>query len=128
MVVASEKITTSIASNGISGRGKYTKMRGEKEQMAKWQKVKDVKRGGKKIGVMLENPSNHNVVTLLNPHGKYQKYAQELEKGIKLTNEGSIKRDANGKAIPLTAADKKYRQGYNSALIDQSKIFNGGKK
>lgn len=97
--------------------------------MAKWKKVKDVKRGGKKIGVMVENPTNHNIVTLLNPHGKYQKYAQELEKGIKFTNEGSIKLDENGKAIPLTAEDRKYRQGYNSALIDQSKIYNnGGKK
>ena len=96
--------------------------------MAKWKKVKDVKRGGKMTGVMLENPKNHNVVTLLNPHGKFRKYEVELEKGIKYTNDGQIKRDAKGKAIPLTAVDKKYRQGYRSALIEQSKIYNGGKK
>ena len=97
--------------------------------MAKWKKVKDVVRKGKKTGVMVVNTQNDQVVTLLNPHGKYQKYEQELEKGIKFTNDGQIKKDANGKAIPLTPEDKKYRQGYNSALIDQSKIYNnGGKK
>lgn len=97
--------------------------------MAKWKKVKDVVRKGKKTGVMVVNTQNDQVVTLLNPHGRYQKNKLELEKGIKFTNEGSIKLDKNGKAIPLTAEDRKYRQGYNSALIDQSKIYNnGGKK
>ena len=96
--------------------------------MAKWTKVRDRKSNGKKTGVVLKNNSTGDEIVLLNPHGKYKKYQAEINKGVKLTNEGKIKRDKQGQPIALTQADIKYRQGYSSALIDQTKIFNGGKK
>lgn len=97
----------------------------------KWTKVKDRVRGGKKTGVIVLNKSTGEQRTLLNSHGKYQKYQYELEKGVKVTNDGQVKRDKQGRPIRLRAGEEAYRHGYRSALIDQAKAYNsrkGGRK
>lgn len=69
-------------------------------------------------------------VTLLNPSGKAGKYAEELKLGKRLTNDGKIKTDKDGKEIPLTEEGRRFRMGYIRAQADNSKSFkvkNGGK-
>ena len=95
---------------------------------AKWVKVRDRVKQGRKTDVVLANRSTGEERVLLNPHGKYQKYSVELEKGLQLTNTGDVKKDKNGKKVELSGAQRAYRAGYRSAIIDQTKAYKGGKK
>ena len=94
----------------------------------KWVKVRDRVRQGRKTGVVLANRSTGEERVVLNPHGKYQKYSVEPEKGLKLTNTGDVKKDKNGKKVGLTGRQRAYRAGYPSAIIDQTKAYMGGRK
>ncbi len=69
-------------------------------------------------------------VTLLNPSGKAEKYAEELKLGKRLTNEREVKKDKDGKEIPLTEEGRRFRMGYIRAQADNSKAFKskGGAK
>lgn len=95
---------------------------------AKWVKVRDRVKKGRKTGVVLANRSTGEERVLLNPHGKYQKYSVELEKGLQLTNTGDVKKDKNGKKVELSGGQRAYRAGYRSAIIDQTKAYKGGTK
>lgn len=91
----------------------------------KWGKVGPVKgRGGKQIGTKVRNNSTGKERVLLNPHGKYGKATAELNQGVRMTNEGEIKRDENGEPLTLTREQRAYRAGYRSAVIDQTKAYN----
>ena len=91
----------------------------------KWSIVGSVKgRGGKHIGTRVRNNSTGKTRTLLNPHGKYGKATVELKQGVRMTNEGEIKRDRYGKLLTLTKGQRAYRAGYRSAVIDQTKAYN----
>lgn len=99
--------------------------------MAKWDKVKPVNKNGKQIGTRVRNNETGKELTLLNPHGKYDKITLELQDGVRMTNEGEIKKDKNGAPLRLTDEQKAFRAGYRSAVIDQTKAYNskhGGKK
>lgn len=69
-------------------------------------------------------------ITLLNPSEKGVKAAAELKLGVKLTNDGQIKRDEYGNAIPLTDSEKAWRGGVLSARRDSANCYNAqhGKK
>ena len=83
----------------------------------KWSTVsKDKKR------VVVKNDKGKEK-TLLTPTGKCAKFKAELDNGIRITNQGKRKLDANGNAIALTDAQKAYRQGYRQALGEQAAIF-----
>ena len=62
-------------------------------------------------------------VRLLNPAEKGRKYAGELKRGKRYTNEGTAKRDKNGNHISLTKSGKAYRSGYLDARKDSAKAF-----
>lgn len=96
-----------------------------------WVKVKDRKSGGKKTGVVIANTKTGEERTLLNTHGKYQKAKLELERGVKYTNDGAVKRDNKNRPIRLNEHEITWRKAYSSAIIDQTKAYNaknGGKK
>ncbi len=99
----------------------------------KWSKVGPVKgRGGKQIGTKVRNNSTNKVHVLLNPHGKYGKATVELQQGVRMTNDGEIKRNQSGEPLTLTKEQRAYRAGYRSAVIDQTKAYKakhqGGKQ
>lgn len=95
---------------------------------SQWQSVRVRRgRGGKKIGVEVVNKNTGESRVLLNPHGKYSKYSAELNKNIRYTNDFSVKRNKAGKPMKLTKAQRSYRAGYRSAVIDQTKAFNAGR-
>ncbi len=99
--------------------------------MAKWNKVKPVKgKGGKQIGTRVRNNETGKELTLLNPHGKFAKATYELEHNVRLTNEGEVKLDKNGKPLQLTEVQRAYRAGYRSHVIDETKAYksHGGKQ
>ncbi len=90
----------------------------------KWSKVGPVKgRGGKQIGTRLRNNSTDKERVPLNPHGKYGKATVELQQGVRMTNEGEIKRNKKGEPLTLTKEQRAYRAGYRSAVIDQTKAY-----
>ena len=64
-------------------------------------------------------------VTLLNPSGKGEKYANELRDGKRYTNDGKVKLDRNGQEMPLTAEQRAYRSAYLQALFDSAKAYKG---
>ena len=66
-------------------------------------------------------------VTLLNPSGKGEKYANELRDGKRYTNDGQVKLDKNGNEMPLTAEQRAYRSAYLQALSDSAKAHNAAK-
>lgn len=93
-----------------------------------WQSVRVRRgRGGKKVGVEVVNKKTGESRVLLNPHGKYQKYTFELKDQKRYTNDGKVKRNKAGKPMKLTKAQRSYRAGYRSAVIDQTKAFNAGR-
>lgn len=63
-------------------------------------------------------------VVLLNPAEKGQKAAAELKVGVKLTNDGQIKCDKRGNAIPLSDTEKAWRSGMLSARRDSANCYN----
>lgn len=67
-------------------------------------------------------------VTLLNPSEKGRKYAVELKSGKRLTNNGEIKKDKDGKPRKLgktgkDAQARAYRSGYLQARKDSAKAW-----
>lgn len=73
--------------------------------------------GGKKV-----RTNNGKTITLLNPSEKAGKYAAELKTGIRYTNEGGYKADANGD-VGLSDTQRAYRSGYLDARKDDAKAF-----
>lgn len=91
----------------------------------KWSKVDSVKgRDGKQVGTIVRNNFTNEERVLLNPHGKYGKATAELQHGVRITNDGEIKRNKNGEPLTLTKGQRAYRAGYRSAVIDQTKAYN----
>lgn len=66
---------------------------------------------------------NGKVVTLLNPSEKGGKYAGELKRGVKQTNAGDFKRNADGSLVSLTASERAYRAGYLDAQKDSANCY-----
>lgn len=65
--------------------------------------------------------------TLLNPSGKGDKYAAELQMGVKITNDGEFKHGRNGEEISLTAEQRAYRSGFLDALSANAKAYKAKK-
>lgn len=88
------------------------------------------KSGGVKNMAVRVSTRRGKQVTLLNPSEKGRKCACELRTGIHVTNEGVVKCDNNGNAIPLTDTQKAWRSGYLAARKDSADCFNAnnGKK
>ena len=61
--------------------------------------------------------SDGKVTVLLTPAGKTAKAAEELRRGVKMTNDGQVKTDKNGNPMKLTKAERSYRAG----RLDQAK-------
>lgn len=72
----------------------------------------------------------YNGKVLLDPSEKGTKAFEELTQNVKLTNEGYIKFDKNGKPQKLTKEEKAWRSGYLAAQKDSRKVYNAkhGKK
>ena len=70
---------------------------------------------------------NGKTITLLNPAEKGEKYAKELRLGKKFTNDGTVKKDKNGKAIKLSKKERAYRGGYLDGRNDNAKAFKSKK-
>lgn len=75
--------------------------------------------------------SDGNVFVLLTPAGKTAKAAEELRRGVRLTNDLVEKKNEAGKPMKLTKAQRSYRAG----VLDQArasanchKANNGGAK
>lgn len=71
------------------------------------------------------------VKVYLNPGGKAAKYAAELKSGVRMTNDGTIKKTKKGEYMGLTDVKAAYRSGYLQARKDSAKAHNakhGGKK
>ena len=66
---------------------------------------------------------NGNLITLLNPSEKSNKYAKELHTGKKFTNDGILKKDKNGKAIKLGKKERAYRGGYLDSRSDNANVY-----
>ncbi|MCM1195364.1 MAG: hypothetical protein NC099_06265 [Corallococcus sp.] len=85
---------------------------------------------GKKMGVVIETQKGETK-TLLNPHGKTVKYRNELQSGVRLTNDGVLKRDSDGNYVGLTPTEAAFRSGYIAAQADNARAYNadeGGRK
>ena len=59
----------------------------------------------------------------LMPHEKGEKYANELKNGWSITNDGEMKKDADGTAMMLSDEQRAYRSGYLDARKDEAKLF-----
>ena len=62
-------------------------------------------------------------ITLLNPAEKGAKFAKELKRGYKFTNDGIPKRDNEKNALMLTDTEKAFRSGYLSARKDSANVY-----
>lgn len=67
-------------------------------------------------------------VRLLRPDEKSRKYATELKRKVRLTNNGEPKVDRNGVALGLTKDARAYRAGYLQARKDNTNLYNWTKK
>lgn len=67
---------------------------------------------------------NGKAIVLLNPAEKGTKAAAELKLGVHLTNDGQVKRDKDGYAIPLTDTEKSWRSGVLAARRDSANCYN----
>ena len=86
---------------------------------------------GKRVRVGTKIVDSDGVTkTLLTPAGKTAKAAEELRRGVKITNDGQVKTNKNGKPQKLTKAQKAYRRGRLDQARDSAKCYNaqGGKK
>lgn len=81
----------------------------------------------RKTGVNCVNADGENF-TLLNPSGKSAKYAVEIKRGVRYTNDGRIKCDDKGNAQKLTAKQRAYRAGYLDRGKDGAKAYNSKKE
>ena len=96
--------------------------------MSNWVKVCNRTAHGKKTGVVLANKHTGVERTLLNGHGKYQKYNYELETNKRVTNSGKPKLSKQGNQLSLSRSQRAFRAGYKSAVIDRTKAYNAKKK
>ena len=85
------------------------------------------------ITVSITNKSDNADVgvlkwALLNPSGKSAKYAAEIKRGVRYTNDGRVKRDDKGNAQKLTAKQRAYRAGYLDRGKDSAKAYNSKKE
>ena len=80
----------------------------------------------RKTGVNCTNADGEKF-TLLNPSGKSAKYAAEIKRGVRYTNDGKVKRDDKGNAQKLTAKQRAYRAGYLDRGKDSAKAYNAKK-
>ncbi len=67
-------------------------------------------------------------ITLLNPAEKGRKYAAELKKGVKATNDHRIKNDEKGNPLRLNKVERSYRSGYLDARRDNANCYKSKKK
>ena len=67
--------------------------------------------------------STGKIITLLNPAEKGEKFAKELKRGYKFTNDGIPKRDNDKNALKLTSTEASYRSGYLDARKDSAKCY-----
>lgn len=81
----------------------------------------------RKTGVNCVNADGEKF-TLLNPSGKSAKYAVELKQGVRRTNDGNVKRDADGKLLRLSKVQRAYRAGYLDRGKDSAKAYNSKKE
>ena len=65
---------------------------------------------------------------LLTPAGRGRKYAAELASGVKMTNDGQIKKTKSGKDMRLTKPARAYRSGYLDSRKDSAKCYNSKRK
>ena len=65
--------------------------------------------------------------TLLTPSGKGAKYSRELKENRHITNDGVVKRDENGKEIPLTKSQRAFRAGALDMQKAASKAYKAKK-
>ena len=93
---------------------------------------KERKIGGKKVGVSLwladKKTGETTQRTLLNPHGKGVKYAQELATGQHFTNDFHEKKDNKGRALRITDTQAAFRSGYLQAQKDSARAYNAKNK
>lgn len=66
-------------------------------------------------------------VILLNPNEKGGKYAYELSHNARYTNDGHLKINKKGKALPLSDTQKAYRSGYLAACKDSARCYKANK-
>ena len=62
-------------------------------------------------------------VVLLNPAEKAQKFIDELVNNTKITNDGHLKFDKNGKPVKLTQSERAFRSGYLASRKDSAKAY-----
>lgn len=76
----------------------------------------------KKSGAYIVNEKGEKKV-VLNPYGKGGKAAYELKHGVRVTNEGEVKKDK-----PLTKEGKAWRSGYLAARKDSARAWKSKNK
>ena len=64
------------------------------------------------------------VTILLTPAGKTAKAAEELRRGVKMTNAGEVKTNRNGNPMTLTKEERAYRAGRLDQAKDSAKCYN----
>lgn len=74
-------------------------------------------------GTIVVNKTNGRTKHLLTPSGRAQKYAAELQQGVRLTNGGAVKVTEQGTPIPLTEGQIAYRKGYIGSTLDNGSAF-----
>lgn len=101
------------------------KLRSKKDVVKVTTIFKGEKKNGKskKYGVVVEF-NDGKATTLLNPSGKAEKYANELKDGVRVTNDGLIKRDKSDYPLELNNCQRSYRRGYLAAQKDNAKAYN----
>lgn len=97
-------------------------------EKSEWVKISIRTAHGKKTGVVLANKQTGVERTLLNGHGKYQKYNYELKTNKRVTNSGQPKLNKQGNQLSLSRSQRAFRAGYKSAVIDRTKAYNAKKK
>ena len=82
------------------------------------------------MAVLVKNKKGKSIV-LLNPAEKAKKYSVEISKknkGRAICNDGTLKKDKNGKQLKLSDTQKAWRGGYLQARKDNAKCFNAKKR
>lgn len=89
---------------------------------------KRIKKNGERevIGSVLTN-NDGEVRVVLNPAGKAAKFAMELKTGKRYTNGGKVKVDWEGKPLPLTEKQRRFRVGYLQSRKDNANAFKAKK-
>lgn len=100
------------------------KLRSKKDVVKVTTILKGEKKNGKpkKFGVTVEFKDG-TATTLLTPSGKAEKFARELKDGVRVTNDGIIKRDDYDYPLELDCCQRAYRSGYLAAQKDNAKAY-----